>query len=300
MRSTLNIVATIAAILTLTVAAEARGRHVNQQTSYSITGCEYNNDGHTICGGAAQVTPSQNNITPHKGRKVAKAEKPVQDANGNEAVGSGIVVSHKTGATAHLAASVAPKFQHLLNALEGSGATIYYMGGIRAGHCSLGSQHPCGWALDICQDSRGHVSGAKDCHLPAPEEMHRLIVAAGLYGGEVWCSTDYGHVQAKDSGSNCGPSGYIGDGHRHYYASMTGSIKYASNEPAKTTTHSAKRHHRHYTTVDATAPAYAYDRQTGYGMMQLAMDDGSHKGRYKSMRHRKVSMMRQKYYAAVY
>ena len=147
-------------------------------------------------------------------------------------MGSGIVRSLKTGVIAHVAAQYAGKFQGLLNDLESAGATIYYMGGIRPGRCSLGSQHPCGWALDICQDYRGHVSGARDCHLPHPAEFHAMVRAHGLYDGSVWCHGDFGHVQVKDSGGcNIAAHGSWGHG---CLASMTGTIRFSA------------RHRRHH------------------------------------------------------
>lgn len=157
-------------------------------------------------------------------------------------MGAGIVRSLKTGVIAHVAAQYAGKFQGLLNDLESAGATIYYMGGIRPGRCSLGSQHPCGWAIDICQDYRGHVSGSKDCNLPKPAKFHEIVRAHGLYDGSVWCSTDYGHVQAKDSGGcNMAAHGSWGHGGR-YLASMTGSIQIA----AERRHHHRRPHHLRY------------------------------------------------------
>ncbi len=221
------------------------------------------------------------------------------------ASGSGLVVSHKTGARAHgLDPKHAHLFQAVINALEDAGASIYYMGGWRPGRCSIGSQHPCHWALDICQDSRGHVSGLKDCHLPLPVDFHRIVRAAGLYEGSVWCNTDYGHVQVKPSGGNCGPRGYVGDGKRHYYASMTGKVQVASIEP-ETRTSSAKRHrvaHRHRNRHQAAVgqPAYqnyADSRSYGGYKAYAAIDDGSRRGRHKTMKQRRASLAMQRYAA---
>lgn len=139
------------------------------------------------------------------------------DANGNAA--SGVIRSSKTGATAHVASRYQFQFQALLDDFEARGATVYYMGGIRKGRCSLGSQHPCGWAVDFCQDYRGHVSGLRDCHLPGPAEFHAIVREHGLYDGSVWCNGDYGHVQVKDSGGcNVAAHGRWGHGHRRTYA----------------------------------------------------------------------------------
>lgn len=152
--------------------------------------------------------------------------------------GTGVVRSSKTGVTAHVAAGVQARFQALTDDLEAHGATIYYMGGWRRGRCSLGSQHPCGWAIDFCQDYRGHVSGARDCHLPRPAEFHALVRAHGLYDGSVWCNSDYGHVQAKESGGcNVAAHGNWGSG-RVRLASMTGTVQFEAR-------HRRHRPHHH-------------------------------------------------------
>jgi hypothetical protein len=164
----------------------------------------------------------------------------VVDANGND----GIVRSKKTGATAHVAPRNRQAFQVLIDRLEYDyGAAVYYMGGWRAGSCSLASQHPCGGALDICQDSRGHVSGARDCKLPPPAAFHALVRELGLYDGSVWCNGDYGHVQVKDSGG-CGLAAH-GWARGHYFAAITGTIEMAGVSQHKAKRRHASRHHRH-------------------------------------------------------
>lgn len=171
-------------------------------------------------------------------KAVREASAPIQAEQANPGprpLDSGVIRSEKTGATARVDSAYQAKFQALLDDFEAHGATVYYMGGRRPGHCSLGSQHPCGWAVDFCQDYRGHVSGARDCNLPRPAEFHALVRAHGLYDGSVWCSTDYGHVQAKDSGGcNNVARGSWGHG-RVRLASMTGTVQFAS-----------VRHHHHH------------------------------------------------------
>lgn len=146
----------------------------------------------------------------------------------------GIIRSAKTGATARVSPKHAAAFQSYINDLEAMGAKIYYMGGYRNGRCSAGSQHPCGSALDVCQDSRGRVSGARDCHLPGPAAMAAAAARRGLHEGSVWCRRpDYGHVQAIKTGSTCSARGWVGDGKRHYLASMTGEVRSVSESPRK-------------------------------------------------------------------
>lgn len=126
--------------------------------------------------------------------------------------GSGIVRSAKTGATARVSPRYAGRFQAYVNALESGGASIYYMGGYRRGRCSAGSQHPCGMALDVCQDRRDHVSGHKNCNLPGRSELIRIAAAHGLFEGGQWCHGDMGHAQVTPTASSCG---------RNLYAAVT-------------------------------------------------------------------------------
>ena len=183
-------------------------------------------------GGRASARRAKASRTARRSSESRKASRRPPEGEGG---GSGLVRSRKTGATARVSPRYAARFQAYVDDLEAHGAVIYYMGGYRRGRCSDGSQHPCGKALDVCQDSRGHVSGLRDCHLPGPARMAAIARAHDLYEGSVWCSTDYGHAQVTKTGSDCGARGWIGDGHRHYLASMTGSIRTAS----------AERHHRH-------------------------------------------------------
>lgn len=132
------------------------------------------------------------------------------DANGNLA---GIVVSHDTGARARVSPRWAGKFQAYIDDLEAHGARIRFMGGYRRGRCSLGSQHPCGSALDVCQLSRGRVD--RRCHLPPRYEIVRIAAAHGLYEGGRWCNSDYGHVQARESAGACGAHIYSARRHLH-------------------------------------------------------------------------------------
>ena len=123
------------------------------------------------------------------------------DANGNSA-GPGVVVSHKTGATAHVGWQYASRFQAYIDDVEARGAAVYFMGGIRRGHCSNSSLHPCGKALDTCQTSRGRV--AAKCHLPSRYELGRIAAAHGLFEGGRWCNSDYGHAQVGETAAACG------------------------------------------------------------------------------------------------
>ena len=57
----------------------------------------------------------------HKGKIV--------DANGNDE----IVRRHKTGATAHVSPTYAPRFQSYIDDIEATGAKVEFMGGYRRG-----------------------------------------------------------------------------------------------------------------------------------------------------------------------
>jgi hypothetical protein len=156
------------------------------------------------------------------------------DANGN---GAGIVVSHKTGAHARVGVQYASGFQSYIDAIEATGATVRFMGGIRRGHCWSGGMHPCGKALDVCQTGRGRVDPR--CHLPSRHELARIASAHGLFEGGQWCHSDYGHAQVGESAAPCG--------RRHI-------------DPATTMVASAHSHHRRG--MRAYANAAAPDRLT--------------------------------------
>jgi len=127
---------------------------------------------------------------------------PTLDANGN----GGLVVSHKTGATARVGSQYAALFQGYIDAVEAAGATVRFMGGIRRGHCWSGGMHPCGKALDVCQTGRGRVDPR--CHLPPRHQLAQIASAHGLFEGGRWCHSDYGHAQVGESSAACGQRQY--------------------------------------------------------------------------------------------
>jgi hypothetical protein len=143
------------------------------------------------------------------------------DANGN-----GVVVSHKTGATARVGYAFASRFQGYIDDLESRGAAVHFMGGIRRGHCWSGGMHPCGKALDVCQTGRGRVDSR--CHLPSRQELGRIAEAHGLFEGGRWCHSDYGHAQIGESAAPCG------------------------SRPSATMTASARSHRTRYAAVQFT------------------------------------------------
>ena len=75
----------------------------------------------------------------------------------------------------HVLALVSPmprRFQAYIDDLENNhGARVLFMGGIRPGHCSPSSEHPCGKALDVCQLRRGVVDSR--CNLPGRRAARR-------------------------------------------------------------------------------------------------------------------------------
>jgi hypothetical protein len=136
---------------------------------------------------------------PHRHRaRHARAPRAALDANGNTSA----FVRSKAGAIARVASRYVARFQAYIDDLEAHGARILFMGGIRRGHCSSGSQHPCGSALDVCQLRRGVVDSR--CRLPERREIARIAAAHGLFEGGRWCNSDYGHAQALASGGDCG------------------------------------------------------------------------------------------------
>jgi hypothetical protein len=66
-----------------------------------------------------------------------------------------------------------------------------------------------------------------------------------------------------------------------------------------TRTVSAERHHHHY--AANASQRYAYDRRAVDGwMFTYAMDDGSYRGKYQSMRDRRMALVMQRYSAQSY
>lgn len=122
------------------------------------------------------------------------------DASGNTAACT--VQSRKTGAHARVGCSHVSAFQGYVDELEASGATIYFIGGIRRGRCWSGGMHPCGKAIDVCQLSRGRV--AARCHLPGRQAIAAIAARHGLFEGGQWCHSDYGHAQVGASAAACG------------------------------------------------------------------------------------------------
>lgn len=121
------------------------------------------------------------------------------------------VIKSSFGATAHVAAKYASKFQAYINALEARGAVIRFLGGIRGGRCGPASQHPCGAAVDVCQTARGVVDPR--CRLPNRQTLIEIARSLDLFEGGEWCNSDMGHVQAINSAGACGSMS--ARGHRH-------------------------------------------------------------------------------------
>lgn len=128
-------------------------------------------------------------------------------------IGSGIVRSGKTGATARVAPQYAGKFQAYIDDLESQGATVRFMGGYRKGPCWAGGLHPCGRALDVCQTARGIVD--RRCGLPSRRAMISTATRHGLTEGGIWCHSDRGHVQVGMTAGPCGKNLYAAVGEFH-------------------------------------------------------------------------------------
>jgi hypothetical protein len=121
------------------------------------------------------------------------------DANGNPA---GVVISRKTNARARVGIAYAARFQAYIDDLENNyGARVLFMGGIRHGHCSSSSEHPCGKALDVCQLRRGVVDPR--CKLPSRITLGQIAATHGLFEGGRWCNSDYGHAQVGITARAC-------------------------------------------------------------------------------------------------
>jgi hypothetical protein len=136
---------------------------------------------------------------PDTKNSVVIAPHPSLHSKANE---SGFVKS-KTGASARVGVRYAKRFQAYIDDLENNyGARVLFMGGIRPGHCSSSSQHPCGKALDVCQLQRGIVDAR--CRLPGPSVLAQVAASHDLFEGGRWCHSDYGHAQVDTTASACG------------------------------------------------------------------------------------------------
>jgi hypothetical protein len=179
--------------------AEAGQRHL--QNGLAATSCD--NDGH--CATLAATRPA---ASPRKGRPeikktivTARAQPAALDANGNAT--AGVIVTSKTGARARVGVAYAARFQAYIDDLENNhGARVVFMGGIRPGHCSPSSEHPCGKALDVCQLRRGVVDSR--CNLPGRRVLGEIAASHGLFEGGRWCNSDYGHAQIGVTAAACG------------------------------------------------------------------------------------------------
>jgi len=168
------------------------------QTGAPTVGCDY--DEHCGVLDTTAPTPDSDKVQPNTKDAIVVVPRPSLDSNGNE---SGVVISSKTGARARVGVRYAKRFQAYVNDLENNyGARVLFMGGIRRGHCSSSSQHPCGKALDVCQLRRGVVDPR--CRLPARAALAQIAASHGLFEGGRWCNSDYGHAQVDTTASACG------------------------------------------------------------------------------------------------
>lgn len=127
----------------------------------------------------------------------------VSDMRGlNVAVALGLLVAtpaqaetirSRSGATAHVSAAHAGKFQAFIDDLESTGYRISFMGGTRRGRCAPPRhKHPCGAAIDINQTARDVVTRRFP---PGTNEMARRH---GLLHGAEWRrSPDAGHFEVR-------------------------------------------------------------------------------------------------------
>jgi hypothetical protein len=179
--------------------AEAGQRHL--QNGLAVTNCD--NDGHCTTLGARMPAASAPEGRPEikKTTATARAQPAALDANGNAT--AGVIVSSKTGARARVGVAYAARFQAYIDDLENNhGARVVFMGGIRPGHCSPSSEHPCGKALDVCQLRRGVVDSR--CNLPGRRVLGEIAASHGLFEGGRWCNSDYGHAQIGVTAAACG------------------------------------------------------------------------------------------------
>lgn len=151
-------------------------------------------------GPTPDVTAPDSHVSkPDTKNSVVIAPHPSLHSKANE---SGVVKS-KTGASARVGARYAKRFQAYIDDLENNyGARVLFMGGIRRGHCTSSSQHPCGKAIDLCQLRRGVVDTR--CRLPGRSALAQIAASHDLFEGGRWCNSDYGHAQVDTTANACG------------------------------------------------------------------------------------------------
>jgi hypothetical protein len=134
------VLAALSVLITLPL-AQAGQRHL--QNGLAATTCD--NDGHCSTLVATRPAASPRKVRPEIKKTIATArtQSAALDANGNAT--AGVIVSSKTGARARVGVAYATRFQAYIDDLENNhGARVLFMGGIRPGHCSPSSEHPCG------------------------------------------------------------------------------------------------------------------------------------------------------------
>src|SRR5262245_25893342 len=192
----MKVAALIALVVLVALPAEATQRH--RQSASPAIACD--NDGRCTTQSAGARTQGQETTGAASQNMMAAASRRAVDANGNKAYG--VVISLKTGAKARVGISYAARFQAYIDDLENNyGARVLFMGGIRPGHCSPASEHPCGKALDVCQRRRGVVDPR--CNLPGRVALGRIAASHGLFEGGRWCDSDYGHAQIGVTAAAC-------------------------------------------------------------------------------------------------
>ena len=193
------VLAALSVLITIPL-AQAGQRHL--QNGLAATNCD--NDGHCSTLVATRPAASPRKVRPEIKKTIAttaRTQSAALDANGNAT--AGVIVSSKTGARARVGVAYATRFQAYIDDLENNhGARVLFMGGIRPGHCSPASEHPCGKALDVFQLRRGIVDSR--CNLPARRALGEIAAAHGLFEGGRWCNSDYGHAQIGVTAAACG------------------------------------------------------------------------------------------------
>ncbi len=188
------------ALLSLLIALPAQAGQRYGQSRSPATNCD--NNGHCTTFNASAQMPSYRKRASETKRAIVATQhrSPTLDANGNTV---GVIISLKTGAHARVGIAYVARFQAYIDDLETNhGARVLFMNGIRPGHCSISSEHPCGKALDVCQLRRGVVDSR--CHLPDRVTLGQIAASHGLFEGGLWCDSDYGHAQIGVTAAACG------------------------------------------------------------------------------------------------
>lgn len=160
--------------------SDARQHKKRHYHGTQIVGCEYNNDGKTICRGTYQVA----SVAPVRRKHAQHRSRPHRET-APDAIGN--IVKSRSGIVIRVADSAREALQCVVNYVEAAGVKIKAMRGYGAGTVR-GSLHPSGRAIDINQTARDVTRP----HVPR-SVANAAADNCGVISGARWGYADNGH-----------------------------------------------------------------------------------------------------------